>query len=66
MTYAYWNVGKRIIEQEQKGKSKTKYSLYFVKWLSQEISILTKCILGNNSALLEIRKEINIWMLENT
>lgn len=22
MTYAYWNVGKRIIEQEQKGESK--------------------------------------------
>lgn len=25
MTYAYWNVGKRIIEQEQKGNRKAKY-----------------------------------------
>lgn len=25
MTYAYWTVGKRIIEQEQKGSRKAKY-----------------------------------------
>lgn len=25
MTYAYWNVGKRIIEQEQKGNIKSGY-----------------------------------------
>ena len=38
MTYAYWNVGKRIIEQEQKGASKARYGSYLVKRLSQELS----------------------------
>lgn len=38
MTYAYWNVGKRIIEQEQKGDSKARYGSYLVKRLSQELS----------------------------
>ena len=38
MTYAYWNVGKRIIEQEQKGESKAKYGSYLLKRLSQELS----------------------------
>lgn len=38
MTYAYWSVGKRIIEQEQKGESKAKYGSYLVKRLSQELS----------------------------
>lgn len=38
MTYAYWNVGKRIIEQEQKGNRKAKYGSYLVKRLSQELS----------------------------
>ena len=38
MTYAYWNVGKRIIEQEQKGNRKAKYDSYLIKRLSQELS----------------------------
>ena len=38
MTYTYWNVGKRIIEQEQKGESKAKYGSYLIKRLSQELS----------------------------
>ena len=38
MTYAYWNVGKRIIEQEQKGNRKAKYGSYLIKRLSQELS----------------------------
>ena len=38
MTYAYWNVGKRIIEQEQKGSRKAKYGSYLIKRLSQELS----------------------------
>ena len=25
MTHAYWNIGKRIVEQEQQGKTKSKY-----------------------------------------
>ena len=38
MTYAYWNIGKRIIEQEQKGNRKAKYGSYLIKRLSQELS----------------------------
>ena len=38
MTYAYRNVGKRIIEQEQKGDRKAKYGSYLIKRLSQELS----------------------------
>ncbi len=38
MTYAYWDIGKRIVEQEQKGISKAKYGSYLIKRLAQEIS----------------------------
>lgn len=38
MTYAYWNVGERIIEQEQRGNKKAKYGSYLIKRLSQELS----------------------------
>ena len=37
MTRAYWNVGKRIVEQEQKGKTKSKYGSYLLKNLSKEL-----------------------------
>lgn len=38
MTYAYWNVGKRIVEQELKGAAKAKYGSYIIKRLAQELS----------------------------
>lgn len=38
MTYAYWNVGRRIIEQELKGRTKAKYGSYLIKRLSQKLS----------------------------
>ncbi len=38
MTYAYWNVGKRIVEQELRGSAKAKYGSYIVKRLAQELS----------------------------
>mgnify|MGYP000190929584 CR=1 FL=1 len=38
MTYAYWNVGKRIVEEEQLGKEKAKYGSYLIKNLSKELS----------------------------
>ncbi len=38
MTYAYWDIGKRIVEQEQKGISKAKYGSYLIKRLAQELS----------------------------
>lgn len=37
MTYAYWNVGKRIVEQELKGSAKAKYGSYIIKRLAQEL-----------------------------
>lgn len=37
MTRAYWNVGKRIVEQEQQGKTKSKYGSYLLKNLSKEL-----------------------------
>lgn len=38
MTYAYWDIGERIVEQEQKGVSKAKYGSYLIKRLAQELS----------------------------
>ncbi len=38
MTYAYWDVGKRIVEQELKGATKAKYGSYIIKRLAQELS----------------------------
>lgn len=38
MTYAYWNVGQRIVEQEQYGETKTKYGSYLIKNLSEQLS----------------------------
>lgn len=38
MTQAYWNIGKRIIEQEQNGESRAKYGSYLIKNLSKELS----------------------------
>lgn len=31
MTHAYWNVGRRIVEQEQFGERKAQYGSYFDK-----------------------------------
>lgn len=38
MTQAYWNVGKRIVEQELFGKERAKYGSYLIKNLSKELS----------------------------
>ena len=38
MTYAYWNVGQRIVEQEQLGKKKAKYGSYLIRNLSKRLS----------------------------
>ena len=40
MTQAYWNIGKRIIEQEQNGESKAKYGSYLIKNLSKEQALV--------------------------
>ena len=38
MTYAYWNVGQRIVEQEQYGEAKARYGSYLIKNLSEQLS----------------------------
>lgn len=38
MTQAYWNVGKRIVEQEQRGERKARYGACLIKNLSKELS----------------------------
>lgn len=38
MTYAYWNVGRRIVEQEQYGETKARYGSYLIKNLSVQLS----------------------------
>lgn len=38
MTQAYWNIGKRIVEQEQFGEERAKYGSYLIKNLSKELS----------------------------
>lgn len=38
MTHAYWNVGRRIVEQEQYGEKKAKYGSYLIKKLSKQLS----------------------------
>ena len=35
MTYACWNVGRRIVEQEQYGEKKARYGSYLIKNLSK-------------------------------
>lgn len=31
MTYAYWNVGRRIVQQEQYGEKKAQYGSYLIR-----------------------------------
>ena len=38
MVEAYWNVGKRIVEEEQKGEDRAKYGTYLIKELSKELT----------------------------
>lgn len=38
MIWTYWNVGKRIVEQEQKGKTRADYGSMLLKLLSQELT----------------------------
>ena len=38
MTYAYWNVGRRIVEQEQYGETKARYGSYLIKNLSIQLA----------------------------
>ena len=39
MVEAYWQIGKRIVEEEQAGKERADYGSYLIKGLSKELSI---------------------------
>ena len=38
MTQTYWNVGKRIVEQEQQGKARAEYGTHLIDLLSAELT----------------------------
>ena len=38
MVQAYWNIGKIIVEEEQKGKDRAKYGSYLIKELSEKLT----------------------------
>lgn len=38
MTEAYWNIGRLIVEEEQKGNERAKYGEELIKELSQKLS----------------------------
>jgi predicted nuclease of restriction endonuclease-like (RecB) superfamily len=39
MVEAYWQIGKRIVEEEQAGKERANYGSYLIKGLSKELSM---------------------------
>ena len=38
MVEAYWNIGKKIVEEEQKGKSRAEYGEALIKELSKKLT----------------------------
>lgn len=38
MVEAYWQIGRRIVEEEQKGKGRAEYGAYLIKELSKQLS----------------------------
>lgn len=36
-TLMYWNIGKRIFEEEQQGKERADYGTFLIKYLSQQL-----------------------------
>ncbi len=39
MVEAYWQIGKRIVEEEQTGKQRADYGSFLIKSLSKELSV---------------------------
>jgi len=52
MVFAYWEIGKRIVEEEQNGKEKADYGTFLLKELAQNLSI----DLGKNFDERELRR----------
>ena len=38
MVQAYWSIGREIIEEEQKGKSRAEYGTYLIKQLAEKLT----------------------------
>ena len=38
MVQAYWNIGRVIVEEEQKGKAKAEYGEYLIKELAERLT----------------------------
>jgi hypothetical protein len=38
MVHAYWQIGKRIVEEEQNGKERADYGAYLIRELSQQLT----------------------------
>ena len=38
MIQTYWNIGKRIVEQEQNGKSRAEYGTHLIDMLAEELT----------------------------
>jgi hypothetical protein len=36
-THMYWQIGKRIFEEEQQGKDRAEYGTYLIKFLSEQL-----------------------------
>ncbi|WP_158728248.1 MULTISPECIES: YhcG family protein [unclassified Flavobacterium] len=41
-TLMYWNIGKRIFEEEQQGKDRADYGTYLIKYLAEELQPIYK------------------------
>lgn len=52
MVFAYWEIGKRIVEEEQNGKEKADYGAFLLKELAQNLSV----DLGKNFDERELRR----------
>lgn len=52
MVFAYWEIGKRIVEEEQNGKEKANYGTFLLKELAQHLSV----DLGKNFDERELRR----------
>jgi predicted nuclease of restriction endonuclease-like (RecB) superfamily len=52
MVFAYWEIGKRLVEEEQNGNKKADYGKYLLKNIAQQLSI----DLGKNFEERELRR----------
>jgi hypothetical protein len=46
MVYAYWEIGKRIVEEEQKGQEKATYGKHLLDGLAENLSSVNILLSG--------------------